>query len=250
MKARNEASRYVWWHSSCQHFFFSPHTKAVFSIRTEDKRGPVAFSIRQLYQAAVEDRHHRPSPQSLVATDELRLSQCNCLLINSPITGSENPQLCCYTTYGRIDTMSLSFSHAFDAILSSTSALSGLLNTCWPKRGVKPRRHMRRRRKERRRQLQRAVRPLPSLRERSLTIPLDDAAQVHTRKSTTRSQLTHNQPQSNFFNKLPPELRMQVYSHVFADEQIPIVKDSRLRYVTWMPQTRSLMPLLLTCRRM
>ena len=183
-----------------------------------------------------------------------------CSLIKTSLfTGSGSRTKCCidwqpqlqHQRQRQASTMSLSFSHAVESILSSTTSFSQLLHSWWPKKRVKHRRKTRRRLKERRWHLKGAVKPLPRIRERSLTLPLpdDDGEERKGNTKSSKSQVTHDQSQSNFFSKLPPEIRLQIYSHVFADGKTSIIKDSRRRYVTWMPRSRSMLPLLLTCRR-
>jgi hypothetical protein len=110
------------------------------------------------------------------------------------------------------------------------------------------RRQRRKRRRQRERHLDDALVPLPSKRERSLTLPLSDEVQADIEK--IKKQRAEPQAQSTLFSKLPLEIRMRIYATFFSHHKLSILKDERLRYVKWIPQDRHLLPLLLTCRRM
>ncbi|PGH27352.1 hypothetical protein AJ80_01064 [Polytolypa hystricis UAMH7299] len=100
-------------------------------------------------------------------------------------------------------------------------------------------------RKQHAKHLTDALKPLPTVRARSLTLPLP----ADSASGTKRAQRTGWQTQSRLFSMLPPELRMRIYTALFADQDIFVLKDERLRYVKWLPSKHPLLPLLLTCRR-
>jgi hypothetical protein len=136
---------------------------------------------------------------------------------------------------------------ALDAAVTRFLSLRTAVKSRLPKKeSEKQRAHLR--------DLENAVKPLPSVRPRRLTLPVpDDSVQPQTAENQgnrEKSQTTNPQSRSVLFRKLPPELRLRVYSHFFTHERIPIKKDSRKRYVNWIGQNKGLLPLLLTCRRM
>jgi hypothetical protein len=100
------------------------------------------------------------------------------------------------------------------------------------------------RKKERQRQISCALIPLSSSRERALTLPLPAESPNSALKQSTADQL-----QSPFFTKLPPEIRLRIYTFALGGDTVSILKEDRLRYIRWLAQTRHLLPLLRTCRR-
>lgn len=105
------------------------------------------------------------------------------------------------------------------------------------------------RKKARERHLKNAVVPLPSIRQRSLSIPLikESLSGLNSRRSKQR---TNNQFQSPFFSKLPAEIRRKIYIEVLGERVLNIFKDETARYVKWLRQGRSLLAFPMTCRRM
>jgi hypothetical protein len=140
-------------------------------------------------------------------------------------------------------------SEAFDAAVARFLSLRTAVKSRWPKKESEKQR-------ARLRDLENAVKPLPSVRPRRLTLPLpDDGVQPQRdenqeNREKEKPQTTNSQSRSVLFQKLPPELRLRVYSHFFTHERIPIKKDARRRYVNWIGTNKGLLPLLLTCRRM
>jgi hypothetical protein len=113
----------------------------------------------------------------------------------------------------------------------------------------------RKRKLERARQLDDALIPLPSVRQRALTIPLSKESQppmqlTEDKQQKQQPQRTDEQKQSLFFAMLPPEIRAEIYIMVLGGHLLKILKDDRARYVKWIAQETSLLSLAKTCRRM
>ncbi|KAL1849289.1 hypothetical protein Plec18170_007581 [Paecilomyces lecythidis] len=125
--------------------------------------------------------------------------------------------------------------------------------TCWFSSPFKHRRQINLEKKmHRERHLENALVPLPSTRQRSLSIPLIQEplpGSSKSKRNKKNKQWLSNQLQSSFFSKLPAEIRRKIYIEVIGGQVLNIFKDETARYVKWIPQKKTLLALPMTCRR-